>query len=159
MLLLEKQYHDRSVLNLLRNDLAKVEKSISNLLDCMEQGISTASTKTRLEELEEKRSLLNEKILMEQYKERQLLTKDEIVKHISTALRKNPKQLIDLLVKEIRLYNDKIEIDLHFTDKKSPDDETHRDFCFYQCEKNYIVDTHIFKSKTTEHRVNIKLNI
>ena len=97
---MKKQYHDHSVLNLLRNDLAKVEKSISNLLDCMEQGISTASTKSRLEELEEKRSLLTEKILIEQYKERQLLTKDEIVKHISTALRKNPKQLIDLLVKE-----------------------------------------------------------
>ena len=71
ILLLKKQYHDYSVLNLLRNDLAKVEKSISNLLDCMEQGISTASTKNRLEELEEKRSLLTEKILMEQYKERE----------------------------------------------------------------------------------------
>ena len=159
MLLLKKQYHDHSVLNLLRNDLAKVEKSISNLLDCMEQGISTASTKSRLEELEEKRSLLTEKILIEQYKERQLLTKDEIVKHISTALRKNPKQLIDLLVKEIRLYNDKIEIDLHFTDKKSPDDENHWDFCFYQCEKSYIVDTHVFKSKPKEYRVKIKLKV
>lgn len=125
----------------------------------MERDFYTASTKTRLENLEEKRSLLNEKILMEQYKERQLLTKDEIVKHISTALRKNPKQLIDLLVKEIRLYNDKIEIVLHFTDNKSPDDENHWDFCFYQCEKHYIVDTHIFKSETTEYRVNIKLNV
>lgn len=159
ILLLKKQYHDHSVLNLLRNDLAKVEKSISNLLDCMEQGISTASTKNRLEELEEKRSLLTEKIQMEQYKERRLLTKDEIVKHISNALRKNPKQLIDLLVKEIRLYNDKIEIDLHFTDKKSPDDENHWDFCFYQCEKSYIVDTHVFKSKPKEYRVKIKLKV
>ena len=63
---------------------------------------------------------------MEQYKERQLLTKDEIVKHISNALRKNPQQLIDLLVKEIQLY--KIEIILHFTDKKSHDDENHWGF-------------------------------
>lgn len=75
---------------------------------------------TQFYELEEKRSLLSEKILIEQCKERQLLTKDEVVKHISNALRKNPKQLIDLLVKKIRLYNDKIEIDLHFTDKKVP---------------------------------------
>lgn len=159
MLLLKKQYHDYSVLNLLRNDLAKTEKAISNLLDCMEQGISTTSTKTRLEELEEKRSILSGKILMEQYKEKQLLTKDEIVKYINTALRKNPKQLIDLLVKEIRLYNDKIEIYLHFTDKKSPDDENHRDFCFYQCEKSYIVNTHMFDSKTKEYHVKIGLKV
>ena len=74
--------------------------------------------------------MLSEKILIEQCKERQLLTKEEVIKHISNALRKNPKQLIDLLVKKIRLYNDKIEIDLHFTDKKSPDDNNHWDFCF-----------------------------
>ncbi len=159
MLLLKKQYHDHSVLNLLRGELTKVEKSISNLLDCMEQGISTVSTKKRLEELEEKRSMFSEKILIEQCKERQLLTKEEVVKHISNALRKNPKQLIDLLVKKIRLYNDKIEIDLHFTDKKSPDDNNHWDFCFYQCEKSYIVDTHVFKSKPKEHHVKIKLKV
>lgn len=75
------------------------------------------------------------------------------------CLTKKPKQLIDLLVKEIRLYNDKIEIDLHFTDKKSPDDENHWDFCFYQCEKSYIVDTHVFKSKPKEYRVKIKLKV
>ena len=91
----------------------------------MERDFYTASTKTRLENLEEKRSLLSEKILLEQCKEKQILTKEEIVKHISTALRKSPKQLIDLLVKEIRLYNDKIEIDFHYTNKKSPDDEDH----------------------------------
>lgn len=159
MLLLKKQYHDHSVLNLLKTDLAKIDKSISNLLNCMEQGIYSASTKTRLEELEEKRSLLNEKILIEQYKESQLLTKDEIVKHINTALRKNPKQLIDLLVKEIRLYNEKIEIDLHFTDKKSPDDNNRWDFCFYQCEKHYEVDTHAFKSKPKKHYVTIELKV
>ncbi len=125
----------------------------------MERDFYTASTKTRLENLEEKRSLLSEKILLEQCKEKQILTKEEIVKHISTALRKSPKQLIDLLVKEIRLYNDKIEIDFHYTNKKSPDDEDHWGFCFYQCEKSYIVDTHIFKSKPTEHRVKIELKV
>lgn len=159
MILLKKRHGDRSVLNLLKKDLENVEKSIAKLLDCMEKGIYTASTKARLENLEEKRSLLSEKILLEQCKEKQVLTKDEIIKHITTALRKSPKQLIDLLVKEIRLYNDKIEIDFHYTNKKSPDDENHWDFCFYQCEKSYIVDTHVFKSKPKEYRVKIKLKV
>ena len=134
----------------------------------MERGFYTASTKTRLENLEEKRSLLSDKILLEKCKEKanwknvkkkQILTKEKIVKHISTALRKSPKQLIDLPVKEIRLYNDKIEIDFHYTNKKSPDDEDHWGFCFYQREKSYIANTHIFKSKPTEQRVKIELKV
>ncbi len=102
---------------------------------------------------------MKEKIVMEQYKERRLLTKDEIIKYISTALRKNSKQLIDLLVKEIRLFNDKIEIDLYFIDKKSPDDKNRWGFCFYKTEKSYIVDTHVFNSKPTAHHVKIKLKV
>ena len=46
-----------------------------------------------------------------------------------------------------------------FVEQKSPDDENHWDFCFYQCEKSYIVDTHVFKSKPKEYRVKIKLKV
>ena len=155
--LLKKENNDNSVLNLLKNDLVKVEKAISNLLDCIEQGITTESTKKRLEELEEKQCLLKERILVEQSKQKNILTKDDIMKHVSSALRKNPKQLVDLLIKEIRLYNDKIEIDLHFTDKKNPDDENRWGFCFYSCEKSYSIDTHVFHAVPTVSSLQIEL--
>lgn len=135
MELLNKESNNNSVLNLLKADYNKVEKAISNLLDCMEQGMATESTKQRLVELENKRSILSESIMIEQSKERTKLTKEDIIKRVVTTLRKSPRQLIDLLIKEIRMYDDKIEIDLHFVDKKSPDDNNRWDFCFYKCTK------------------------
>ncbi len=86
--------------------------------------------------MENKRNILSESILIEQSKERGKLTKEDIVKHVVTTLRKSPRQLLDLLIKEIRMYDDKIEIDLHFVDKKSPDDDNRWGFCFYKCKKS-----------------------
>lgn len=135
MALSEKRIQDNSALNLLKADMEKVEKAISNLLDCMEQGMATESTKQRLQELESRRSLLSENIMTEQSKEQMKLTKEDIMKHIINALRKSPRQLLDLLIKEVRLYNDKIEIYFNYTNKKSPDDDDRRGFCFYECTK------------------------
>lgn len=39
-----------------------------------------------------------------------IITEDDIITHLKTALKKKPKQMVDMLVKEIKLYNDKIEI-------------------------------------------------
>ena len=133
--LIKKKNSDYSVLNLLKSDLDKIEKSISNLIDCMERGMATDSTNQRLKELEAKRNILKENILLEQTKTRSQITKDDIIKHIITALKKTPRQIIDLLIKEIRLYDNKIEIDFHFVDKKSPDDKNRWGFCFYKCKK------------------------
>ncbi len=58
-----------------------------------------------------------------------------IGKLTATVLRKSPRQLLDLLIKEVRFYNDKIEIYFNYTDKKSPDDDNRWDFCFYKCKK------------------------
>ena len=54
--LIKKKNSDYSVLNLLKSDLDKIEKSISNLIDCMERGMATDSTNQRLKELEAKRN-------------------------------------------------------------------------------------------------------
>lgn len=159
MELLNKEHNDNSVLNLLKADYSKIEKVISNLLDCMEQGMATESTKQRLIELENKRSILSENIIIEQSKERAKLTKDDVIKHVVTTLRKLPRQLLDLLIKEIRLYNDKIEIDFHFVDKKSPDDKNRWGFCFYTCRKSYTVDTHMFGTTAKEIEVEIQLYV
>ena len=39
--------------------------------------------------------------------------------------------MIKTLIKEIILYDDKIEIYYNYTKNKSPDDDDHRGFCFY----------------------------
>lgn len=57
---------DNTLLPVLNNDLKDVEKSISNLLNAIEQGIITESTKARLEELEKQRKELRFQIAKEE---------------------------------------------------------------------------------------------
>lgn len=49
-------------------------------------------------------------IVLQNSKDKMKLTRDDVVKYIKTAITKSPKQMIDLLVKEVKLYNDKVEI-------------------------------------------------
>ena len=47
------------------------------------------------------------------------------------ALKKEPYSMIRLLVKEIVLYDDKVEIYYNFIGKKGPGDLDHQAFCMY----------------------------
>lgn len=47
------------------------------------------------------------------------------------ALSLEPKLLINYLIKQITLFDDKIEIQFNAPIKASPDDESRRDFLFY----------------------------
>jgi hypothetical protein len=63
-----------------------------------------------LENLEKKHTEIAEQIVLENTKERMQLTKDDIFKYLKLAITKKPKQMIDMIVKEVKLYKDKIEI-------------------------------------------------
>lgn len=74
----------------------------------MEQGIFTNSTKERLERLEEQKTELSNKIALEKSKMKLLISKEEIVEYFETAIKKEPRQLISALVKEVVFYNEKV---------------------------------------------------
>lgn len=64
---------------------------------------------------------------------RNKLSKQEITKFIAKAMRKEAALMIRMLIKEVVLYNDKIEIYYRYTDRKRPDEEdAHQVFCFYE---------------------------
>ena len=105
-----KRLENDSVLNLLNNDISKINNKITNILTAIDSGIFTPSTKAHLEELEKQKGELEGKLLIEKTKVNLIITEDDIITHLKTALKKKPKQMIDMLVKEIKLYNDKIEI-------------------------------------------------
>ena len=75
----------------------------------MEQGIITDSTKRRLEELELRKDELAHQIIAEKVKNRINVTKNGIKDYMTQALTKVPQLMINLLVKNIVLYKDKIE--------------------------------------------------
>lgn len=105
-----KRLENDSVLNLLNKDISKIDNKIANIMTAIESGIFTTSTKTHLEELEKQKEELEGKLLIEKTRVKMIITEDDIIAHLKTALKKKPKQMIDMLVKEIKLYNDKIEI-------------------------------------------------
>ena len=52
------------------------------------------------------------------------LTREDIFKYMKTAITKSPKQMIDLLVKEIKLYNDKVEIFFKYNRRQQEETST-----------------------------------
>ena len=100
----------------------KLEKSKNNILSAIEQGIVTASTKERLVTLEEQIGKIDEKLLIEKAKDNLKLSKEDIVNHIEKALQNKADKLIDLLVKEIVLYDDKVEIKCNYSTRNKPEE-------------------------------------
>ena len=78
MKLVEKEMADTSALTEYEAQLKDTTKRINNILDMMEQGISTDSTKERLLQLEEQKRILSSNIAREKTK-KPFLTKERIM--------------------------------------------------------------------------------
>lgn len=103
-------------------ELAATDKAINNLLAAIENGIFTPSTKQRLTELEEKKTRLEQAITIESAREKCLLTKEDIERYILDAVKLNAKQMVELLVERIDVFEDRICIKLKYSD--TPPDGT-----------------------------------
>lgn len=105
-----KRLENDSVLKLLNKEISNIDSKIANIMTAIDAGIITPSTKSHLEEMEKQKEELEAKLVIEKTRVKMMITEDDIIAHLKTALKKKPKQMIDMLVKEIKLYNDKIEI-------------------------------------------------
>jgi DNA invertase Pin-like site-specific DNA recombinase/uncharacterized protein (UPF0218 family) len=108
--ILEKEAAEDSILPHLRESLRDTTKRIKNLLDLMEQGISTESTKERLLELESEKKDLNVRITREENKKPRL-TKERIMFWLE-SFRKGDidnedycKRVIDTLVNSVFVWD------------------------------------------------------
>ena len=87
----------------------KIKKSLANLLTAIEAGILTDTTKERLQELEHEKAVIEARILIEKEKIKEQLTQADIRKYLSKAVSQNRKRLVGLLIRQITVFNDKIE--------------------------------------------------
>ena len=143
------QLNDQSVLKLLESEQVDLQKSLKNMLDAVEKGIITNSTKQRIEELENKLEDISTKILLEKSHTKVLLTPKEVINYIKTALKKEPKILIKMLIREIILYDDHIEIYYKHNDRQKPDEpKTHQAFSFYTDYYKCKIQQYRFGNKT-----------
>lgn len=125
-----KRLADTTIINILTKQKEDLQKSIDNILKAIEQGIVTNSTKERLEMLEEQKSVVEIRIVAEKARGQLQIQKSDILRYIKAAIKKEPLPMVTLLVKKVKLFNDRIEIYYNYTDIKRPDDD-HQAFSFY----------------------------
>ena len=142
----QKRAREQAVLTLLRDQRSKAQKALDNLMKALEAGIFTATTKDRITELESEIDELNGRILSEECKEANLLTKEDVETFLLDALKAEPQLLIDTLIDKIILFDDKIEIFYKYSKNNNPDDltkEIRRDFCLPFGKRVAVTDRHI----------------
>lgn len=110
----KKRTVEKNTLSNLKTDLQKVNLAITNIMSAFENGVFTYTTKSRLEELEKQQIELQQKVIIEQSKERYELTKEDIENFFKYTIKEFPNQVFDYLVKFVRVYNGKIEIGLNY---------------------------------------------
>ena len=116
---LEYQQQENTVIPYLEKNLSDTQRSIDNLIAAIEQGIITPSTKQRLETLEVTKRELEDKILIENMK-RPLRTEDELwawfryMRNFDLTILEERRQLIDVFVNTVFLYNDRFLLTLNF---------------------------------------------
>lgn len=88
------------------------------------------ATNKRLKELESQQELLERQILIERSKQA-VQFKESDIREFYEQMLHEPKTLITYLIKQVILYDDKIEIQFNSPIRISPDDENRRGFSFY----------------------------
>ena len=119
--IMELQGVENTALPLLKMQYTETQKAIDNLLNAIQQGILTPSTKQRMEELEQQKSELSVQIMKEEMT-KPSLTKDQIVfwlyrfRKLNTDKLEHRRRLIDSFVNAIFLYDDRITFTFNYKD-------------------------------------------
>ena len=109
--IMEEFGKENVVLPVLRKNLAQTERGIENMLNAIQAGIYTSSTKQRLEDLERQRQELSLQIAQEELAQ-PALTRDQIVfwlhrfRKLDTSKVEHRRRLINSFVNAIYLYDD-----------------------------------------------------
>lgn len=115
------QEKENTAIPALGQQLRECEKGIENVLNAIQAGILTPSTKERLESLEKRRDELKAELLRQQL-ERPKYSKDEIVKWISRFRygsiedKAYQREIIDVFVNSVYVYDDRLVLTYNFKD-------------------------------------------
>ena len=126
----ERQTQANIVLNLLLKERRTTESAIKNIMTAIENGGTSATAMKRLRELEQKVTELEKAIAIQKAQTADKLTEEEMREYYEEALKLEPQMLINTLVKQITLYDDKIIIQYNSPIKTGPDGS--RDLSFYE---------------------------
>ena len=118
-LILEAQSRENTRLPVLKEQLRDTEKRLANLLEAIEQGILTPTTKQRLNELETRRDALKASILEEEL-QRPTLSREQILfwfEQFRQGDVNSPayqRQIIDNFVNSVYVFEDRVVLNFNF---------------------------------------------
>lgn len=120
-MVMEVQGKENTALPLLRKQYTDTQKAIDNMLNAIQQGIFTASTKERLESLEKQKSELSVQIIKEEMT-KPMLSREQVVfwfhrfRKLDTKKLEHRRRLIDSFVNAIFVYDDRITFTFNYKD-------------------------------------------
>ncbi len=120
-LVMDAQQKENTRLPVLKEQLRDTEKRLANLLEAIEQGILTPTTKQRLDELEARKEALNTSILEEELK-KPVLTREwirfwlEKFRKGDVGSTEHQRQIIDTFVNSVYVFDDRAVLNFNFTD-------------------------------------------
>ena len=106
----ENRIKQNSVLTNLIKEKRQTENTINNIMQAIELGGQSATVMKLMRELEAKLTDIEKRLTIEKSQTAFRLTKEQITEYYKSALEREPLQLINNLVKEIQLYDDKMLI-------------------------------------------------
>ena len=118
----ERRIAQNSILKVLLREQKQVNNALENMVAAIEQGVITNTTTKRLKELETRLEDLERQILIERSKNAVKVPESAIREYYDEALTLGAEQLINYLIKDIVLYDDKIEIHFNKPTRTSPDE-------------------------------------
>lgn len=127
---------NRTTVAILTRQKVDLETSLDNVMKAVEKGVVTNTTTKRILELESKIAEAEQKLLIEKTKTVSIIPREDIERYIRQALKLEPKLLLNTLIREVKIFNERIEIYYNYSTAKGPDES--RDFSFYK--RNYIIE-------------------
>ena len=124
-------------LSILLKEKSKVDKSLNNIADAIENGIVSNTTNKRLHDLEKQQETLEREILIERSKLSVKISESDMRTFYIEALKQEPKMLIEMLVKEVILYNDKAEVIFNTPPRMNLDESQGFSFCSFTANMHY----------------------
>ncbi len=118
-LLYNLERKENTSIPLIKNQIQEVSRSIDNMLNAIQQGVLTTSTKKRLEELEQRKSDLEVSLINEEI-EKPFISQDEIrfwlekFRQTDVSIYEQKQKLVDLFVNAIYIYDDKVTFTFNY---------------------------------------------
>ena len=115
------QQKENTALPLLKKQLAETQKNIDHMLDAIQDGLYTKSTKNRLEQLEERKTEIEKNIIAEEIGH-DFIPKDKILfwlhklRDVDINNDRQRQRLVDTFINAVYIYDDRLVLSFNYKD-------------------------------------------